>query len=155
MATNFLKFCSIDSYGVAFVVGTSEVECAAGVGKMSTLSVEGATGSGLLVGNRFKTSSWGSSIVSFPLPSSVIKGRISSFFFIGKTTTHISEDSDNPLDNSIKSSISPWCDCCSLLLYHGVTLALFLWWTLLLIDEVFNGVLQVVPFMLKVIFQPI
>ena len=102
MATNFLKLCSQGSAnGVAFGEGVS------GVGKMYTWSVEGATGSGLLVGNGFKTSSWGSSTISFPLPSSVTKGRISSFFSLGKTTSHISEDSDNPLDNSIKSSISP------------------------------------------------
>ena len=80
--------------------------------------MKGATSSGLLVawavavgfnsvGNGFKTSSWGSSANSFPLLSSVIKGRISSWFSLGKTTSHISEDSDNPLDNSIKSSISP------------------------------------------------
>ena len=64
MATNFLKLFSIGSDGVAFMVGAS------GVGKMYTWSVEGATGSGLLVGNGFKTSSWGFSTVSFPLPSS-------------------------------------------------------------------------------------
>ena len=106
MATNFLKLFSIGSDGVAFMVGAS------GVGKMYTWSVEGATGSGLLVGNGFKTSSWGFSTVSFPLPSSIIKGRISSFFSLGKTIAHIYEDSDNPSDNSIKSSISPWCGCC-------------------------------------------
>ena len=31
MATSFLKFCSIGSDGVAFVVGASGVNCAAGV----------------------------------------------------------------------------------------------------------------------------
>ena len=86
MTTNFLKFFSIGSDGVAFMVGAS------GVGKMYTCSVEWATDSGLLVGNGFKTSSWGSSTVSFPLPSSVINGRISSFFSLGKTTAHIFED---------------------------------------------------------------
>ena len=118
MATNFLKFCSMGSTnGVAFGDGVSGVSVA-GVGRIYTWSVEGATGSGLLVawavavgfnyvGNGFKTSSWGSSTISFPLPSSAIKGRISSFFSLGKTTAHISEDSDNPSDNSIKSSISP------------------------------------------------
>ena len=59
------------------------------------------------MGNDFETSSWGSSTISFPLSSSVIKGRISSFFSLGKTIAHISEDSDNPADNSIKSFISP------------------------------------------------
>ena len=110
MATNFLKLCSqYSANGVAFGYGVSGVGYALAVGKMYSWSVEGATGSGLLVGNGFKTSSWGSSTVSFPLPSSVIKGRIYSFISLGKTTTHISEDSDNPSDNSIKSSISPWC----------------------------------------------
>ena len=113
MGTNFLKLCSHSSAnGVPFGDGVSGVGYASGVGKMYTWSVEGATGSGLLVGNRFKTSSWGSYTVSFPLPSSVIKGRISSFFSLGKTTAHISEDSVHPSDNSIKSSISPWRGCC-------------------------------------------
>ena len=129
MATNLLKFFSIVSDdGVAFVVGVlgagaAGFEFAAGVGKIYTWSVEGATGNGLLVawvvvvgfnsvGNGFETSSWDSSTICFLLPSSVIKGRISSFFSLGKTTAHVSEDLDNPSDNSIKSSISPWCGCC-------------------------------------------
>ena len=49
MATNLLKFCMAGSDGLAFLVGASGVGCAACVGKMYTLSVEGATGSGLLV----------------------------------------------------------------------------------------------------------
>ena len=72
--------------------------------------MEGAAGSGLLVawamavgfnfvGNGFKTSSWDSSTISFPVLFSVIKGRISYWFSLGKTTSHISEDSDNPSDN--------------------------------------------------------
>ena len=44
---------------------------------------------------------------ALPLPSSIIKERISSWFSLGKTTSHTSEDSDTPSDNSIKSSISP------------------------------------------------
>ena len=117
VATNLLKFCMVDSDGLTFLVGASGVGCAACVGKMYTWSVEGATGSGLLVAwavavgfnyveNGFETSSWGSSTISSPLPSLVIKGRISSWFSLGKTTSHISEDSDNLSDNSIKSSIS-------------------------------------------------
>ena len=51
MATSFLKFCSIGSDGVAFVVGASGANCDAGVGcatdMVYTGSVEGATGSGL------------------------------------------------------------------------------------------------------------
>ena len=50
LATNFLNFCKTDSaIDVAFVVGVLGVDCVAGVGKMYTWSVEGATGSGHLV----------------------------------------------------------------------------------------------------------
>ena len=129
MATNFLKFFSIGSDdGVAFMVGVlgegaAGFEFAAGVGRLYTWSVKGATGSGLLVAwavavgfnyveNGLRTCILGSSTASFPLPSSVIKGKIFSWFSLGKTTSHISEDSDNPSDNSIESSISPWCGCC-------------------------------------------
>ena len=55
MATNLLKFFSIGSDdGVAFVVGilgagAAGFEFAAGVGRIYTWLVEGATGSGLLV----------------------------------------------------------------------------------------------------------
>ena len=89
------------------MVGASGVNCAAGEGRVCTGSGEG---SGLLVA--WVVGFWGSSPASFPLPSSVIKGRIFSFFSLGKTTAHISEDSDNRSDNSIKSSISPWCGYC-------------------------------------------
>ena len=51
MATSFLKFCGIGSDGVAFVVGVSGGNCAAGVGcatnRVYTGSVEGATSSEL------------------------------------------------------------------------------------------------------------
>ena len=88
------------SDGLTFLVGASGVGCAACVGKIYTWSVEGVAGSGLFVawavavgfnsvGNGFETSSWGSYTISFPLPSSVIKGRISSWFSLGKTTSHI------------------------------------------------------------------
>ena len=55
MATSFLKFFSLGSDGVAFTVGALGVDCAAGEGSMCSdkvyiRSVEGATGSGLLVG---------------------------------------------------------------------------------------------------------
>ena len=107
VATNLLKFCMAGSDGLALALGAS------GVGRIYTWSVERATGSGLLVawavavgfnsvGNGFKTSSWGSSTIYFPLPSSVIKGRISW----KNNITHISAD------NSIKSAISPWCGRC-------------------------------------------
>ena len=54
VTTNFLKFCSIGSDGVAFVVGTSGVNCAVGVGcaasRVYTGSMEDAAGSGLFLG---------------------------------------------------------------------------------------------------------
>ena len=90
MATNFLNFCRTGSaIDVAFVVGVLGVDYVASVGKMYTWSMEGATGSGLLVawavavgfnsmGNDFETSSWGSSTISFPLLSSVSNGEIAS-----------------------------------------------------------------------------
>ena len=123
MATNLLKFCMAGSDGLALALGALGVGRASGVGRIYTWSVEGVTGSGLLVawavvvgfnsvGNGFETSSWSSSNISCPLPSSVIKERISSWFSLGKTTSHIYEDSDNPSDNSIKSFISSWCGCC-------------------------------------------
>ena len=43
MATNFLKFFSIGSDGVAFIVGALGVDCAAGEGSM-------CTGRGLFLG---------------------------------------------------------------------------------------------------------
>ena len=49
----------------------------------------------------------GTSTAFVLLPSSVNKEMISSWFSLGKTTSHISEDSANPSDNSIKSSITP------------------------------------------------
>ena len=50
VATSFLKFCRAGSAnGVAFPVGVSGVECAAGEGRIYTKSGEGAVGSGLLV----------------------------------------------------------------------------------------------------------
>ena len=56
MATNFVKLCSTGSaYGVAFVVGVSGFECAAGVGKIYTESI----------GGRGKLCSWCSSTASF------------------------------------------------------------------------------------------
>ena len=124
MATNFFNFCRTGSaIDVAFSVGAPGVGCAAGEGRIYTWSVEGAIGSGLLVawavavgfnsmGNGFEISSLGSSTTYFPLPSSVSIGEVSPFFSLGKTTSHISEGSNNPSDNSIKSSINSWCGCC-------------------------------------------
>ena len=47
MATNFLKFFSIGSDGVAFLVGASGVGCA--TGRVYTRSGEGASGNGLFM----------------------------------------------------------------------------------------------------------
>ena len=102
MATNFLNFCRTGSaIDVAFVVGVLGVDCVAGVGKMYTWSVEGATGSGLLVawavavgfnsvGNDFETSSWGSSTIYFPLLSSVSNGEIASSCILYCSSTVVS-----------------------------------------------------------------
>ena len=50
MATSFLRFCRARSVdGMAFAVGVSGVECAAGEDRMCTWSGEGAAGNGLLV----------------------------------------------------------------------------------------------------------
>ena len=73
VANNFLKFCSIGSDGMTFVVGVLGFECATGVGKIYTESI----------GGRGKLCSWCSSTASFPLPSSVNKGRISSSLLHG------------------------------------------------------------------------
>ena len=58
------------------------------------------------MGIGWRVSFCGSFPASIPLPSLVNKAMISSWFSLGKTTSHISEDSANPSDNSIKSSIS-------------------------------------------------
>ena len=86
VATNFLKFFSIDNDGVAFMVGASGVGCAAG---------RIYTGSWLGEG-RCKLCSWCSSTAPSPLSSLFNKGRISSFFSHGQTTTQIYKISDNP-----------------------------------------------------------
>ena len=86
MATNVLKFFKAGiANWVAFVVGVLGVDCAASVGKMYTWSVEGATGSGLLVGNGFKTSPWGSS-------TALLSYKGKNFFFLlpwKNNSTHI------------------------------------------------------------------
>ena len=79
---------------MALAVGVSGVECAAGVGRMCTGSGEGAACNGLLVawavalgfnfvGNGLRICFWVSSTASFPLPSSVNRGRIYSFLLHG------------------------------------------------------------------------
>ena len=79
MATKFLKLCSKGSAnGVVYGDGVSGVGYASSVGKMYTWSVEGATGSGLLVENGLRTCFLGSSTASFSLPSSVSNVQCSS-----------------------------------------------------------------------------
>ena len=125
LATNLLKLLRQSSANrMAFGVAVFGVDCVAGEGIMYIWLVEGATGSGYLVawalavGFSFMGIGWtvsfcGSFSTSNPLPSSVNTSMISSWFSLGKTTSHISEDSSNPSGNSIKSSISSWCGCCS------------------------------------------
>ena len=80
MATNFLKFCSIGSgdgmtFASAAGAGSSGKGCVAG--RVYTRSRKGASGSGLFVA--WAVDFWGSSISSFPLPSSISIGEVSSF----------------------------------------------------------------------------
>ena len=103
MATSFLNFCMANS-GLDLALGAAGFEFAAGVGSMYTWSSEGAIGSGLFWG--WSVDLLGSSTAFVSLPSSVNKAMIPSWFSLGKTTSHISKDSANPSDNSIKFSIS-------------------------------------------------
>ena len=93
-----------DELDLALGAGAAGVSCGASEGRIYTWSVEGATGSRLLVawavavgfnsmGNGFEISSLGSSTASFPLPSSVSIGEVSSFFSHGLHTTHNCEAS--------------------------------------------------------------
>ena len=89
MATNFLRFCRADSVsGMAFAGDVSGVGCA--VGRIYTRfgSREGTSGSGLFVA--WAVDFWGSSISSFPLPSSVNIGEVSSFCFLYCSSTVVS-----------------------------------------------------------------
>ena len=81
------------------MVGASGVGCAAG--KVYTRSGEGASGSGLVMA--WVVDFWGFSISSFPLPSSVSIGEVSSFFSHRQTAAHIYEDSDNPCSSTMVS----------------------------------------------------
>ena len=101
---------------MTFAIGVSGVECAAGEGKLYTWSGDGAAGSGLFVawavalgfkvfGSGLRISFWVSSTVSFLVPSSVNKGRISSSLLHGPLTTNDSGASCNFLEASTRSSI--------------------------------------------------
>ena len=98
---------------LALVVGVLGVDCAAGEGRIYTWLGEGAAGSGLcvawvvvlgfnFVGSGLRLGFWGSS--SFPLLSSVNND--------GQKLVQMSENSDNPLENSIEISISSSCSYC-------------------------------------------
>ena len=88
MATNFLKFCSIGSDGLALALGAGilGVDCAAGEGRIYTESL----------GGNGNLCSWCPSTDPSPLSSLLYTGRISSFFSHGQTATQLYEDSDNP-----------------------------------------------------------
>ena len=74
MVTNFLMFCrSYIADNMAFPVGVSGVECAAGEGRIYTESL----------GGKGKLCYWCASTAPFPLPFLLNKGRISSFFSHG------------------------------------------------------------------------
>ena len=64
------------------------------------------------MGNGLRISFWGSSIASFPLPSSVNNGEIASLFLDGQKVAQMFENSNNPSENSVKVSISSSCSCC-------------------------------------------
>ena len=82
MATNLLKVCIAGSDGLylALGAGASGVNCAVG-----RVYIGSRDESGLLVA--WVVAFWGSSLASFPLLSSLNKGRISSSFFHGPYTT--------------------------------------------------------------------
>ena len=91
MATSFLRFCRAGNVdGMAFAlaagVGFSGKGCAAG--RVYTRSGDGASGNGLFVA--WAVDFWGSSISSFPLPSSASIGEVSSFCCLHCSSTVMS-----------------------------------------------------------------
>ena len=81
-ATNLLNFCMAGSDGLDLALGAGAV---AGVGfAVSRVYTRSIDGSGLLVA--WVVGFWGSSLASFPLLSSLNKGRTSSSFFHGPYT---------------------------------------------------------------------
>ena len=64
------------------------MDCAAGEGRVYTWSVKGAVGNGMLVA--LTVGFWGSSISSFPLPSSVSIGEVYSFCCLHCSSTMVS-----------------------------------------------------------------
>ena len=88
---------------MALAIGVSGVECAAGEGRMCT---ESGQDSGLLVA--WAMGFWGPSPASFPLPSLLIKGRISSFLLLCPKTTHNCGASCNSSGASAGSSFNSY-----------------------------------------------
>ena len=89
------------------------MDCVVGISRIYTWSGEGAAGSGLLVawavvlgsifvGSGLRLGFWGSS--SSPLLSSVNND--------GQKSVQMSENSDNPSENSAAISMSYSCSCC-------------------------------------------
>ena len=105
MATSFLNFCMADS-GLDLALGAAGFEFAAGAGSMYTWSSEGATGSRLFWG--WSVDFLGSSPGSFPLLSSLNKGRISSSFFHGPYITLNCGASCSSSGSSVGSSFNPY-----------------------------------------------
>ena len=95
MVTNLLKFCT-GSDG-ALGAGDAGFGFAVGMGNMYT-------GSGLFWG--WSVDFWGSYPASFPLLSSLNKGRISSYFFHGPYITHNCGASCNSSGSSAGSSFN-------------------------------------------------
>ena len=91
MATSFLMFCragNVDRMAFASTAraGSSGKGCAAS--RVYTRSGKGASGSGLLVA--WAVNFWDSSISSFPLPSLVSIGEVSSFYCLHRSSTVVS-----------------------------------------------------------------
>ena len=76
MATNLLKFFSMGSDGVAFLVGASGIGCAAG--RVYTWSGESASGSGLFMA--WAVDFWG--LFYFFLSTTLLSQHWGSFFFL-------------------------------------------------------------------------
>ena len=89
MTSNFLKHCTGSADRIALAVGVSGVESAAGASKMCIGSGEGVAGSEQR-GSGLRISFWGSSIASFPLPSSVSNEEIASFCCLQCSSTVVS-----------------------------------------------------------------
>ena len=91
MTNSFLKFCragNVDGMTFASAAGESSSGKGCVTGRVYTRSGEGASGSGLFVA--WAVDFWGSSISSFPLPSLVNIGKVSSFCCLHCSSTVVS-----------------------------------------------------------------